>query len=80
MIKPPNDNTSKLVDKLNQFSEKGQLSGNFNSNLCVICSKRANSNQKFLTCKQCNHRIHFSGNDITSKEYPTFCAEPSVKN
>ena len=80
LIKPPKENTSKIVDKLKQIRELGQPFVNVCSNLCGICNKRVHSNQKFLTCKQCNHRIHITCNDISSKEYPTYCAAPYVTN
>lgn len=47
LMKPPKENTLKIVDKLKQIRELGQPNGNFSSNLCGICCKRVNLNQKF---------------------------------
>ena len=78
-----NDMNLKIVEKLKQASKQDHPTVNHSSNiavLCGICSKGVNSNQRFLTCNQCNHRIHIKCNDISPTEFTTLCAEPNIRN
>ena len=65
---------------MKQTNERDQPVGNVNPIFCSICTKRVNLNQKFLTCNQCNHRIHITCNDISPKEYIALCAEARTKD
>ncbi len=80
---PCNDIYVKIVENLRRAREQDQPTSANCSNiefLCAICSKRVNSNQRFLTCTGCNHRVHIKCNDISPKEFTTLSAAPHVRN